>query len=53
MKAMWEKEGMIGKRERERRYSCQALNPEVMNEPIIKCLRSDALSDSLNQNAAL
>lgn len=31
---------------------CQA-NPEVMNEPIIKCLCSDTLPVSLNQNTAL
>ncbi|KAG7319236.1 hypothetical protein KOW79_017710 [Hemibagrus wyckioides] len=53
MKATWEKEGMMGKRESKRREGCQVVNPEVMNEPIIKCLRSDTLSVSLNQNTAL
>lgn len=40
-----------GKRESEHWEGCQA-NPEVMNEPVIKCLCSDALSVSLNQIAA-
>lgn len=41
-----------GERESERWEGCQ-VNPEVMNEPVIKCLCSDTLSISLSQNTAL